>query len=213
MRPYALRTVCGGEDDKVIAWIKKMSSKYLVVRHDGDDDEKRPHWHTIFWSDKTIENLRAQFTKAVPMLKGNKNYSMKPLDVERLPEHERYVCHASGRGDTVKIILSVVELDGKYGQAWAQAQNEEFYARQDTYKKKQQKSKTPRQVADLACKNLGIKDMRGIASQLVIAYDDASKPMNVFHMRSEVRLIFAKRNGEAGRRQIEDEILSGINIS
>lgn len=210
--PYALRTVCGSRDADVKAWIVKQSPRHVIIKHEADTDEQRPHWHALMWSDKTEQNLRVQLTKAIPELKGNKGYSMKKLDVDRLAEYERYICHASSRGDEVIIISAATELDGKYSKEWAAKQNKEFYDRQDEYKKKQKKSKTPRQVAAAACTEKKIKELKGIAEVLVEAYREAEKPMNVFHMRSEVRLIYVKMNGEKGRDKVVDEILGGIII-
>lgn len=214
--PSTLRVVCGVHDQKVLAWIREVSPAHFVVCHDADDEESRPHWHALLWTDKEVQNLRVQFTKKVPEVRGNKMYSFKLVEIETLHVYERYLCHANSMGDQVKIVSAQARVNdvGKYTQVWAQQQNADFWTAQDDFKKKRagKKNKTPREHALEECRACDVKDIQGIVSILVDKYGDADKPMNVFHMRAEVRLLYWKLNKQKAVQSIAQEIMAGIQI-
>lgn len=210
-----LRVVCGEHDATVLQWVKTVSPAHFVVKHDADEDEHRDHWHVIMWPSTNVQNLRMSFTRKSGV-KGNRMYSMKDVDENTLDVFERYLCHGKFRGDRVEIVSAQPRLQdvGKYSQEWCQARNEEFWAAREQVKKERKKKQlTPREEAEAECVAGDITSVADICTVLIERYRDADKPMCVYHMRKEIRLIYSKLNKNADAvRSIRNEILEGMSI-
>lgn len=199
--PYALRVVVQSDDEMaaVKRWISDKSPGHLVIQHDADEDERRPHWHALLWSDKKDQALRVDFKKANPAFVGNKAYSLTPIvkkgDDDPVEAYERYMCHGNCDGDPVKVISA---FGAKYTAEWFAAQNKAFYTKRKEFKRNEQKrSETKNMVNDLLkeCQEAAVSDKLGIARKLVSMYVRESRPLNSYYAKGVVKTVWAKLNG------------------
>lgn len=198
---YALRVHEGPGAEAALEFVKQ-SGGHLVIRHEKDEDDPRPHWHALFWSALKVETLRARLVKAAPEVKGNKAYSLKVCDNEEI--YERYMCHATGEGERVEIVAS----EGlKYTQAWAQQQNKIWWSTRKEIAKSKAKNK-PDTVKDLLdrCKKQGYTEREQIAGECVQMFVDQDRPINIHYAKSVVNGVWAKLGGPRARSVLQELI-------
>lgn len=214
--PYALRyTLINKDTDaNVLKWINEKSPGHLVVRHEPDEDVNSDHWHALIWSDKKIDALRKDWSKANPEVRGNQAYSLTPItkksDEDPIQAYERYMCHGKELGDPVNVVSA---FGTKYTEEWFKEQNRLFYEKRKEFKKKEKKiSETKNLVNDLLkeCEAAGIADRQDIVMKLVQMYKKERRPMNTYYMRQVSTAVWSILRGKEADQQIVDEIMSRI---
>lgn len=212
--PYALRVhlVSDEVDSRVLAWIRTKSPGHLVVRHEADEDDARPHWHALLWSEKKDQALRADFKKANPGLVGNGGYSLtrikKKTDEDPVEAYERYMCHGNHEGDPVVVVSA---HGAKYVPEFFVEQNKLFYAkRRDFRQKAEKKQQTSCLVNELVkeCQAAVVSTRDEIALKLVRLCVRTRRPLNTFYARNVVNTVWAILRGEEAERELAREIAS-----
>lgn len=105
--PVALRIFLGVVDDaQLLRWVAATSPAHVVIRHDADKDDARPHLHMLLYGKgkKPMEYIRKKLKAEFPGLTGNGQYAMKIVDPATEDVYVRYMCHSSGRGDPVVVV-------------------------------------------------------------------------------------------------------------
>lgn len=210
--PYALRVhlVDPAVDAGVLAWIQAKSPGHLVVKHEADEDDPRPHWHALLWSEKKEQALRVDFKKANPGLVGNKGYSLtsikKKTDEDPVQAYERYMCHGKHEGDSVVVVSA---HGAHYTPQFFVEQNKLFYASRRTFRQKaEKKAQSTCVVNDLIkeCQAAVVVSREEIARKLLSMYKRDRKPINVYHARNIVNAAWMILNGEEAEAELAREI-------
>lgn len=203
MTAYALRVHEGEGAARALEFVQQTGG-HLVIRHEKDEDDPRPHWHALFWSSLKVETLRARLVKAAPEIKGNKAYSLKVCDNEEI--YERYMCHANGEGDKVQI----VSCQGlKYSQEWAQQQNKVWWSTRKEIAKKKATSK-PDTVNELLdrCKKQGYYLRKHIVDELIAMFMEQKRPLNLHYAKGVVNIVECLLGGDSARAALAAQIIS-----
>lgn len=190
----------------VVTWLREQSPDHLlVVQHDADNDDARPHYHALLFSDRPIQSLRVALLKAVPSVKAN--YSLQEMPHDAVPQYLRYMCHGAGRGDEVKIVFASL---AKYTPAWAQAENRAFWDARKAFKQDQSK-KTEDILSHCIeqAKTQGLRTYREVAGMVLDEYQARKKTFHVAHIRHQVLTIWHAVGGPAQKRDVIDFICGG----
>lgn len=210
--PYALRAVVLRDEDmqSLRSWIAEKSPGHLVVRHEGDSDEARPHWHALLWSDKKDQAFRLDFKKGNPAFVGNRSYSLtqvvKKKDDDPVAAYERYMCHGACEGDPVDVVM----CHGlKYTPEWFQEQNRLYYAARREFAKKEKKAADTVSVVneiEKICRSRGLSSREEIARAFIQYNVERSRPINLFYGKSVINTVSVKIGG----RVAEDELVDAL---
>lgn len=203
-----LKTRAGDEIDidSVLKWLKEQSAEHLlVVQHDADDDDARPHYHALLFSDRPVQSMRVSLLKAVPSVKAN--YALKDMPQTAVSSYQRYMCHGTCRGDEIKIIHASLL---KYSQEWAQNENRAFWDARKAFKHDQsKKSECILSVCIEQAKAMKRCTYRDIAAMVLDEYHARKKTFHVQHIRHQVLTIWDAIGGPVQRREVLDFICGG----
>lgn len=189
-----------------VSWLRAVSPEHLlVIQHEADNDDARPHYHALFFTDRPVQSLRVALLKAVPSVKAN--YSLTDMPTTAVTAYTRYMCHASGRGDPVKIIHTSL---ARYSQAWCQAENLAFWDARKAFK--QDQSKKTEDILSYCidqAKTLRLRTVRQVGELLLDEYHSRKKTFHVAHMRHQILTIWHSVGGNVQKREVLDHILGG----
>lgn len=192
--------------DSVVSWLRKVSPDHLlVIQHEADNDDARPHYHALFFSDRPDQSLRTALKNAVPF--AAYNYSIKDMPQDGVPSYLRYMCHGSARGDEVKIVFASL---AKYTPAWAQTENRAFWDARKAFKQDQSK-KTEDILSHCIeqAKSQGLRTYREVAAMVLDEYQARKKTFHVAHIRHQVLTIWHAVGGPEQKRDVIDFICGG----
>lgn len=192
--------------DSVVSWLRKVSPDHLlVIQHEADNDDARPHYHALFFSDRPDQSLRTALKNAVPS--AAYNYSIKDMPQDGVPSYLRYMCHGSARGDEVKIVFASL---AKYTPAWAQTENRAFWDARKAFKQDQSK-KTEDILSHCIeqAKSQGLRTYREVAAMVLDEYQARKKTFHVAHIRHQVLTIWHAVGGPEQKRDVIDFICGG----
>lgn len=190
----------------VLDWIKAVSPQHsLVIQHDADDDDARPHYHALFFSDRPVQSLRVALLKAVPSVKVN--YSLQDMPSSAVDSYTRYMCHAASRGDGVKIVYAAL---AKYTSAWAATQNRAFWDSRTAFK--QDQSKKTEDILSYCmeqAKTMKLRKVSDVGALLLDEYQSRKKTFHIAHMRHQILTIWHAVGGDLQKREVLQCILGG----
>lgn len=211
-RPPSLARV-GSNDccQQTLCWLREVSPDHLlVIEHDADSDDKRPHWHALFFSSSNAQALRVALTRRVPEAKAQ--YSLKEMPHSAVPAYVRYMCHGRERDDPVVLVYTSL---AKYSPAFLQDQNRQFWDARAAFKK--DKSKKDEDILSHCLEEAklhGLRRIRDVAELVVNEYRARNKALYALHLRAKVYAIWYDIGGRCAKRDIIDEVLgSAVNFS
>jgi len=195
--------------DAVLAWLKQQSSEHLlVVQHDADSDDARPHYHALLFSDRNVQSLRVSLLKAVPSVKAN--YSLQDMPDSAVESYSRYMCHGKSRGDLVVIIYASL---AKYNEAWAAVQNRAFWDSRTAFKQDQSKKSEDILATCLQlAKEQRVTSIHQVADIVMDEYQSRKKTFHFNHMRHQIVTIWHAMGGPEQVRDVRQLLLNGIEF-
>lgn len=200
--------------EKVVEWIRSISPTHFVVRHEADSDDSRPHIHAILFTPRPAQSLRDAIKKAVPST--TRQYSIGEVtDTQQdIATYERYMCHAQAAGDPVNIISAspCPAFPEKYSQAWANAQNQQFWQYRAIFVRTQQSAKTTLEKVLERCRAANHTHPNDIVDHTMAVYREENRNFNTFHMRAVARAAMYEIGGNKVRVHLRDEILRGLDF-
>lgn len=126
---YSIRLTLPHQADST-ARLKDFTANYKNFLFTGHSQgAERPHYHVYIESDLKNQALRKRIKTAFPECVGNKGYSIKELDEQRLDEHLRYLC----RDEEPGVVMSSMNEETITNY------NNEYYEKQEEFKKEQKK--------------------------------------------------------------------------
>jgi len=108
---------------KFVTEIKSLDSLMILERKTTNDV---PHFHALFWFDKTLSTLRQQWKKLFPAYDGKKNeYCIKVVPELEVYDTEKYLC----KGENALTPPDVFLQTGKYSVERTIELHLEYWAR------------------------------------------------------------------------------------
>lgn len=217
-KAIALRyTLTSTEADAALAeWVRATSPCHLLVRHNADQEVRNPHWHAIMYTDRSPQSLRVAMTKAVPSTKNR--YSMKQVG-ETEDDHNKYVrymCHGDDE-ETPPVIVSAqgsaTHPAGWGTQAWARAQQTEFYSRRREYKQKQKDDGLSMlETCLLAAEQQNITAISAITDLVMEKYQEKRKMMDLRLMENVARSVWYTQNKQEAGDHIKKSLMNRLQF-
>lgn len=199
-----------GRGPEVIAWLRELSPHHLlIIKHEADSDDARPHWHALLFFAKQTNTVRQAFVRAFPEYKGQ--YSLQEMPDSAVGAYVRYMCHSSERGAPVDVIHTSLS---KYSQAFLQSQNLQFWDDRKAFKKdKSRKDDDILSYCINEAKTHGLKSYRAVAQLVVDEYMARKKTLYVMHLRAKILTVWYSIGNGQTRREVIDEIIGVNNFS
>lgn len=125
MDHYSIRLTIDHTDaneDRLKIFVNKYRA-FLVTGH--SDEAESPHYHIYIKSGLKNQALRKRIKVSFPECIGNKGYSIKQLDEQRLDEHLRYLC----RDEVPGVVMSSFE------EETIEEYKADYYEKQKEFKK------------------------------------------------------------------------------
>jgi len=198
--------------DDVLAWLREVSPEHcLVIEHDADADDSRPHWHALLFATGNAQALRVSLTRRVPSVKAN--YSLKEMPTDAVQAYTRYMCHSSGRGDEVKLVYASL---AQYTQSFLQSQNVAFWDARAAFKK----DKGGKKADDLLstciehARTHKLNTINQVADLVIEEHMARKMTLYPVHVKARVFTVWHAIGDTRARRELREEIMgSGIYFS
>lgn len=203
--PVALRIFLGVVDDEqLLRWVAATSPAHVVIRHDADKDDARPHLHMLLYGKgkKPMEYVRKKLKAEFPGLTGNGQYAMKIVDPATEDVYVRYMCHSSGRGDPVVVVSLQHSV---YNRAMFVEMNKQFWDERAAF---DGKSRTAT-VAETyrRCMEGGVQPTRAnIARVAIDVVVETNRPVVVVYLRGVVNAVLVKMGVQREINAIVDAV-------
>lgn len=207
---YTLRYHLGEHDAAVRQYVADHGEHFIVC-HGADADDERPHWHAIFYSEKTPSALRNHLMYTLKLKKGNGQYSLKPVKDKEI--FERYMCHGDGDGAIVHVVSAQAPITEptKYSADWCAERNREFYAKRKEFQRDAKKER--KSIIDDCvdrCREMPQVSRERCARLLLEVYKERRAPMNTFQMRAQLNTILSLLNCKDAEEEIINSILERV---
>jgi len=192
------------QDTDVSAWISEISPCHFVVQHDADKEVTRTHWHASLRPTKTIAAVRIAFSRRFPLV-SKSDFSLGVVKDGEEDIYERYMCHAGGEGDPVRII----RCQGlSYSQSWADAQNAAFYAAQSSFKARVKAKSRGGTVEDLLaeCVAAQVATRRDVTLRCIDMFARQKRAMVENYMRAVITTVCVSLEIEKAKYALADRL-------
>lgn len=193
MLSYALRIHKDSiNEEDYIKLIEGLVGSYLIVI---EEDANRTHYQGIISTEIRQETLKKRIQRSL-IKSGNGAYSFKV--VKDYDKYIRYLCKGSMKGEYPKVVSkSGIKLNDKdirdlHYQYWEIKENT--------------KDKSMNMI-EFICQKLSIYESitkKCVVQEVIKYYKVNNKPMNIFHMKSQVRLIMCKLDNNYENDLVEE---------
>jgi len=199
IRVYALRVdeIDGAVRAGIMAFLAAMCTAFLLVRETVAGEN--PHYHGILHAAHDAKKLRNSFRTHLPMVVGNKSYSLKKCDDDYEPYH-RYLC----KGESSELLPDICARMGlDYTEENVKLWHEAFWVNRAEIDSQRQKRKklTSATVAEKLyeiCVNKGVRysQREQIAREYLRLCKAANKPISIYYAKSVINIVVLKLDHE-----------------